>query len=306
MSASQTRDEIQAICAGTKAVTVIERDGGLVLEVAAVCGLASIALQGAHLLSWVPTGHSDVLWCSQLSQLGGGKAIRGGIPICWPWFGPHATDPNQPQHGFARTTVWSLARVSGSDTAVSLVFDLPHAAARTAGVPGDVDVSVHFNFGLDLDIRLVTHNRGAAPLTVSAALHTYFRVGDVAQIVIDGLDGATYRDNTDAGRQRQQIGPRRIMAETIALFDHAAETQTLTDPLLQRQITISRRSGASTVVWNPGANAKTMADISSGAETQFVCIESGDIGVAACTVQPGELHAIHVVYKVTPKVMTTS
>lgn len=275
------------VVAGVDGVSIAERDGGTVIDIATRAGHAAIALQGAQVLHWQPAGQThDVLWMSPVARLGGGKAIRGGVPICWPWFGPHA-DPGKPQHGYARNCMWSIveARRTGDD--VHMVFALPADAPGHEHLPGSAQVRFQVAIGNALAMQLETKNTGAAPLTITQALHTYVRVGDVARIAIDGLDGATYRDNTDNGRAKEQLGAMTIPRETVALFDEASAKSNLTDPVLARRILVTRTAGRSTVVWNPGASAAGMGDVPPPSQTEFVCIESGNIGQAAEHVAPG-------------------
>lgn len=279
-------------------VTVDVRNGGAIIDVATRVGRAAIALQGAQVLSWQPAGQShDVLWHSPLARFGGGKAIRGGIPICWPWFGMHA-DTAKPQHGYARNAAWHLtsARRSGDD--VSLEFELPADCAGREHLDGAAELRLRVTIGATLEIALETKNVGQTPFTITQALHTYLRVGDTSRIAISGLDGATFRDNTDGGREKRQTGDLKIARETVALFDNAPTTHVLTDPVLARRITATRTGGASTVVWNPGDAAATMGDIPPPSQSHFVCIESGAIGRAAMVVLPGGTTTVGARYEV--------
>ncbi len=271
------------VLAGIDGVTLTERAGGAVVDVATRAGHAAIALQGAQVLYWHPAGQThDVLWLSPAARFGGGKPIRGGVPICWPWFGPR---PGQPQHGYARTALWSIvgARRAGDD--VELVFELPPADADPQAANARLRFAVVF--GSTLDMRLETTNVGTEPMSLTHALHTYLRVGDVGRISIEGLDGATYRDNTDNGTMKQQRGVMSIPRETVALFDDAAARHVLDDPVLRRRIVVTRTFGRSTIVWNPGASAAGMGDVPPPSQTEFVCIESGSIGEAADLLAPG-------------------
>jgi glucose-6-phosphate 1-epimerase len=300
MSSEQALADLAAICRTSGGVTASARDGGLVIDVVTSAAQGTISLQGAQVLSWTPEQQQhDVLWCSPLSRRGGGKAIRGGIPICWPWFGPHATDPAQPQHGFARTTDWILRDVARQpDDAIRLAFDLPAGAAQAAGYSDSIGVGLVVVMGRTLDVALTTRNLGIEPSTVTLALHTYLQVAAVEACVIEGLDGAVYRDNTQAGRATRLIGPLKISRETIALFDEADARQSLTDPILGRRIDVVRAGGRSTIVWNPGAAAAALADVPPGCEAAFVCVESGAIGRGAVTLAPGTDHTLRATYSV--------
>jgi glucose-6-phosphate 1-epimerase len=273
-------------------IGVSERDGGVVIDIATRSCHAAIALQGAQVLHWHPAGQShDVLWLSPVARFGGGKAIRGGVPICWPWFGQHPL-AEKPQHGFARNAMWSVieARRTGDD--VTLVFELPANCLGREHLEGTARLRFHVTVGAALDMSLETMNTGAAPITITQALHTYLRVGDVSRISVEGLDGATYRDNTDGGRAKEQHGTMTIPRETVAIFDEAATSHVLIDPVLGRRIAVTRSGGRSTVVWNPGASAAGMGDVPPPSQNEFVCIESGAVGAAAMTLAPGSVARI--------------
>jgi glucose-6-phosphate 1-epimerase len=274
--------------------------GGAVVNIAAPSASARIALQGAQLLSWTPHGFTDVLWCSSLSQLGGGKAIRGGVPVCWPWFGPHAHDTQRPQHGFARNLPWQLERSALSGDTAELTFALAAEDCAAFTPEHDLSAELTLRIGQRLEMSLTTINRSSTTAPLSIALHTYLAVSDVATIEIDGLDGANYRDNTRGGVATPHSGPMRIAGETIALFDEAPQRQTVIDPSANRKIIIDRANAGSTIVWNPGANANTMADIPPGAAKHFVCVESGVIGRSALALAPGARHTLDVAFSVVP------
>lgn len=253
---------------------------------------ARIAVQGAQILSWRPGGGQDVLWCSPMIAPGSGKAMRGGIPICWPWFGPH-DEPGRPQHGHARNAIWRLEHVVRTGAGWRLSFGNP------AGAEG-LSARLGMEVGNSLSAELRTCNEGSSPATFSTAFHTYFRVGNVTGIRVRGLDGATYRDNSDGGRSKVQNGDLTISGETVALFDSSPAAVVLEDPALARRIHVARSGGASTIVWNPMAAARTMADIPSGQEREFICVESGAMGAASVTLAEGAIHTLGVVYRVEP------
>lgn len=291
-------NQARNIIKGLDGVTISTRLGGAVIDVATRASRATIALQGAQVLHWQPAAQThDLMWTSPLARFGGGKAIRGGIPICWPWFGMHA-DAAKPQHGFARNVPWLLTAAKRHADNIHLEFQLPADCAGREHLDGALDLRYRMTFGATLEIALETTNVGELPITITQALHTYLRVGDVGRISIAGLDGATYRDNTDGGREKRQSGDLCIAAETVALFDEAPNVHVLVDPVLARRITVTRTGGASTVVWNPGKSAATMGDIPPPSQAEFVCIESGAIGRAATVVAPGATSMIGARYTV--------
>lgn len=253
---------------------------------------ARVALQGAQVLSWRPGGGEDVLWCSPDIAPGSGKPMRGGIPVCWPWFGPHA-EPGRPQHGHARTAIWRLDGAVRTGAGWHLSFGLP-AGADMLSARLDIEI------GHQLSLELRTRNEGSSTATLSTALHTYFRVGDVTRVRVGGLDGTAYRDNADGGRAKVQHGDLTITRETVALFDVSPAAVVIEDPVMARRIHIERDGGTSTIVWNPMSAARAMADIPQGQEREFICVESGAIGAASVTLVEGAIHALGVVYRVEP------
>lgn len=296
-------EEMMRLLNAVDGVRLGQSRGGLVLDIATPAATATIALQGAQILSFAPRGHDDMLWCSPVSPLGGGKAIRGGIPICWPWFGI-VEDKAKPQHGFARNLVWDLVDVAQLDDDgghVVLTLKLPREAKEREHFAAGAQATAFIDVGRTLSLRVETDNEGDEAFTINEALHTYFSVGAVSAISIDGLSGVRFRDNTDGGREKTQSGPLAIRAETVALFDTSPDVLTITDPVLKRRIRIVRDSDSrSTVVWNPGAAAAGMIEIPKGDETRFVCVESGNIGASAVTIEPGESHACGVSYTIAP------
>ena len=272
---------------------VVEREGYALVTIDSPACTAELSLQGAQVLRWRPVlpgvTPADVLWCAPLPPAGSNKAIRGGIPVCWPWFGPHASDPAQPQHGLVRTAPWALTETAEKPSGIGVVFE--HQAWGCS-------LRLEVNLGAELALALTTRNLGPEPRTITEALHTYFHVADVGAMTIHGFDGCTFRDNTDGGRPKCHSGTFTIARETIALFDTAPDICGIDDPKLGRRITLSRTGGRSTVVWNPGAAGDAISDLPSGGQQQFVCIESGNIGANAVTIAPGAEHSLAVAYRV--------
>ena len=272
-------------------VRVVNRAGHTIIVANTMTAQLEIALQGAQLLSWQPKGQPDLLWCAPLPPAGTGKAIRGGVPICWPWFGPHASDPAQPQHGLVRTVDWQLSHtaVTPAGVLIALTHDAWGCALRL-----DVEASS------SLQLTLTTRNVGQQPVSITEALHTYFSVSDVGGIGIHGLDGCRFRDNTDGGAEKLQHGVCRTDKETIAVFDQAPDICEIDDPGLKRRIRIARRGGQSTVVWHPGASVAGFKDIPASTDRQFVCVESGNVGASTVTIAPGATHKLGVTYDLLP------
>ena len=167
--------------------------GGLVVaEVENEAASALIALQGAQLMGWTPGAEQPVIWLSEAAGFEAGKSIRGGVPLCWPWFGPHASEAGYPAHGYARTVLWEVLTTEAlSPVQTRLVLRLVETDATRAWWPHDTPVECHITVGEVLEFELVTRNAGSEPVTIGEALHTYFEVGDVARVQVLGLEDAS-------------------------------------------------------------------------------------------------------------------
>ena len=256
-------------------------------------GRALVSLQGAQVLNWRHHSQGEMLWWSPLSPPGRGSAIRGGIPICWPWFGPHPTDRSQPQHGLVRTVDWSVAAAGSSSGASYLELALTHFAAGSSA-----ELRLRVEVAARLKVELNVLNTGDNALTVTEALHTYFAVQDVGSVALAGLEGCSYRDRTASDQIRVLDGLLVVDGETNAHFDETPDRLRLIDKGRDHVIEIERLGGRSTVVWNPGPGARAMADVVLGGERGFLCVESGNIGSSAVTIPPGCSHHLGVRYSI--------
>ena len=280
------------------------RNGLDVVELVTPASTCTIALHGAQVLAFAPRGDRDWLWVSEKATFAVGKALRGGIPVCFPWFGPFlSTLPARdggglPAHGFARTRVWRLSRVDALDDArvraeLELASDVdtlrvfPHAfTARLAVTAGD---------GLDLAFEVA--NTGSAPFGFEVALHTYFAVSAARDVAVDGLGGCAYVDKVAGGALRRQDGaPIRFEGEVDRVYDSGGPVA-ISDPTRARPIRVESTGAASTIVWNPGpAKTATLADMSPDGFNRFVCVETGNVGDRRVTLAPGARHETHVRY----------
>ena len=288
-------------CGISGQVTFRKDSGGLVIaEVTNSHATASIALQGGHLMSWTPCGGRPVIWLSRAATLAPGKSIRGGVPVCWPWFGPHATESAFPAHGFARTVPWeaisSEVLVNG-DTRLS--FRLVQSDKTRAQWPSPSQLDIRITLGAALEIDLVTHNTGDAPITIGEALHSYFEVSDIRRIAIHGLEGCRYIDKVDGGKRKQQAGPVTFNAETDRVYLDTTADCLIDDPEFKRRIRVSKQGSRSTVVWNPWQEkAAKMGDLGENGYLNMVCLESANAADNVATVSPGDTHHLSVIYRV--------
>jgi glucose-6-phosphate 1-epimerase len=247
-----------------------------------------------------PRGQRPVLFMSQASSFAPGKPIRGGVPVIFPWFGPRAGDSAAPMHGFARLQPWQVESTSiEADGSVRVSLALGPTDFSRSLWPEDFALRYIVQVGASLDMSLEVRNTGGRAFTFEDALHTYLAVGDVRQIRVDGLAGASYIDKTDAMKRKVHDGaPLQINAETDRLYLNTDATVTVTDPVLGRQLEVQKRGSQSTVVWNPWiAKAKAMADFGDQEWPSMVCIEAVNAADNAVQLPPGQTHTLRQILK---------
>ena len=275
-------------------------EGGLaVVRVFGPAGTAEVYLRGAHVSAWAPAGGTPVIWMSEQSEFAPGIPLRGGVPICFPWFAGHPTDASAPSHGFARLADWQLveAREAGDD--VVLVFQLTDTeATRSSAWPHRFEARYTITVGAELTLSLQVTNRDSETVTFEEALHTYFAVADIRQTTVAGLESAPFIDRL-SGAKPAESTPVRFEAETDRIYLNTTATTTVTDAATDRAITVSTQGSASTVVWNPWIDkAAAMADFGDDEYTGMVCVETCNIRDNAITLAPGAGHAMTVRYSV--------
>jgi glucose-6-phosphate 1-epimerase len=250
-----------------------------------------IALNGGHVMEWMPEGAQPVLYMSAEAVLEPGKAIRGGIPICWPWFGPHS-DASKPAHGLVRTLMWEFDRARESEEAVDLVLKLTDSEASRSLWPHAFEARLHIRMGLELEVGLELVNTDRNSWSMSGALHTYLNVGDVRDCSIHGLHGTQYVESRLSAEKRPQHGAILIDQEVDRLYASDAAV-IVHDTLFQRELRIEKSGSLSTVVWNPWIEkSKRLSDLPDEAYPEFVCVETANAGEDTITLQPGESHLL--------------
>lgn len=270
--------------------------GGQVRAVATgPLGEGRVHLHGGHVTHWQPAGSAPVLFLSPNARFAPGRAIRGGVPVIFPWFGPRRDGGPGPEHGFARTAAWSVeATRREPDGAVTLVLLLGDDAETRATWPHAFALRHYVTLGPGLAMTLEVENRGEAPFVFEAALHSYLHVGDVGAVTVSGLSGATCVDK-NAGMRRHVQGdaPLRITGPTDCMFLGTTAACTVDDPTLGRRLVIEKDGSASTVVWNPwAAKAAAMADLGPDAWRAMLCVETANVADDAVTLVPGARHAM--------------
>jgi glucose-6-phosphate 1-epimerase len=262
---------------------------------------ATLLLQGAHLMTWAPKGEKPVIWMSPEAKFVPGKSVRGGVPVCWPWFGPHPTQPSFPGHGFARTVMWEVIDTKSLPEGTWLAFRLIPTDATRAQWPHDSEVVLQMVIGKTLDIDLATWNTGNAPIAIGDALHTYFEVGDVRYAKIHGLHMIEYLDKVDGGKRKEQLGPVIVGQEVDRIYLDTPDDCVIEDTKLARRIRISKQGSRSTVVWNPWIEkADKMGDLGPEGYLHMLCVESTNAADDVVTIAPGAEHHLWVRYSVEP------
>lgn len=258
-----------------------------------------VYLHGAHVTSWKPTGTGDTLFVSEKSRWEDGRAIRGGIPICFPWFRDLADNPRAPQHGFARIKAWQLRSIRATGDTVTVAMSTSSDAESREWWPHDFRLTYRVTFGNNLELELEMENTGLSPLRFEEALHTYHRVGNAGEIQIEGLDGIAYLDNTDSNRRCLQSGTVVFDSQLDRIYLETGHPLRLIDPQLGRQVNVAKAHSLTTVVWNPWKEgARSMPDLGDEEWMQMVCIEASNIRDFAIDLQPGQRHRMQVMITV--------
>ena len=254
---------------------------------------AVVALQGAQVLSYVPAGGEEVLWLSPVAQLSTAKAVRGGIPVCWPWFGPHPDGASKPAHGFVRAAPWQVIETATDDLATRITLRFDAATIDPALWPHQAIATLTAELASSLKITLETVNEGANDISLSQALHSYFAVGDVSRVVISGLNQRRYIDQLDRSAAPVQSGEILIAAEVDRIYQDTADDVIIADASSARAIKVAKSGSASTVVWNPWLEkGERLGDLGAGGHSRFVCIETANAGSDIQILRPGARHSL--------------
>jgi glucose-6-phosphate 1-epimerase len=281
---------------------VISGSGGLPkLQVTTKSGSAEIYLHGAHVTSWQPTGAKEVIFLSKHSQWKDGRAIRGGIPVVFPWFRAKADDPKAPAHGFVRTREWQLDSViSKEDGSVIAVFSTESDASTRLWWPHEFRLELRITIGVTLGLELTATNRGSAPFSFEEALHTYFHVGQVERVHVRGLNGVTYLDNVNQNREKTQSGDLVLTGTTDNAYLDTLGVTELIDPILRRTVRTEKENSRTTVVWNPWQQGSaSLSDLGEDEWRQMTCVEASNVLSCAVSLAPGEEHTMRATLSIT-------
>jgi glucose-6-phosphate 1-epimerase len=276
-------------------VRVEQGNGGLPrLRISTAAGAGEIYLHGAQVTSWRPAGGDEVIFLSERSHWEDGKAIRGGVPVCFPWFRGKADDPKAPAHGFARTRQWTLESVEAvDDRSVTVVCATVADDGTRHWWPNDFRVVHRITIGKTLRMELIATNIGSTTFRFEEALHSYFRVADVECVTVRGLAGISYLDNMDGNREKVQAGDLKLRGPADNAYVNTTGAADIVDPVLGRVVRTEKENSSTTVAWNPWQQgAARLADLGDDEWRGMICVEASNILSAAVSLDPGEQHTL--------------
>ncbi len=275
-------------------------ESGLIYaEITTPQATATVYLHGAHLTHWQPVGHKPVLFTSRRSEFVPGKAIRGGVPMIFPWFGARHDGKPGPSHGFARTQEWTLAFAAVAGEDVHLTFTLgPTELSRSLGYDR-FQLAFLLTIGRTLTMQLTVGNEAETPLVFEEALHTYYAVGNIHETRITGLEDTHYLDKMENQQEKVQEGSITIIGPTDRVYLNTAATCVVHDAAGGREISVEKTNSNTTVVWNPWeSGAAKLADMEPEEWRGFVAVETVNSAVNAVTLAPGASHTMRTVVMV--------
>lgn len=262
-----------------------------------------IAQQGAQVLSYQRVGEPPLLWLSDQALFKQGKSVRAGVPVCWPWFGNLARNPQSvqamyqaseaPAHGLARGRDWQLLGIDSSSTELRIDFTLPQALGHLPGWPHTVALNLSIVMGEQLSLTLSSENLGSDPVTISQALHSYFAVSDVRQVRVEGVAGLNYIETLANWEQRNQQGDLGFAGETDRIYLQAPEQLSIVDPAWNRRILLRSSGSRSAVIWNPWTDrAADLIDMANDGWQRMLCIETANVWDDLVQLAPGARHTL--------------
>ena len=260
---------------------------------------ATISLHGAQILSFIPHNQTDILWVSEKSLFRPDKAIRGGIPICWPWFNAHPTDTSKPSHGFARLSEWSVVSTKViPDGATQITFELQSNDKTKQLWPHDFRTTYTVTIGNILTVALTTHNTGNEAFIVTSALHTYFNISNIENVTIHGLQNSIFLDSL-TNCEEKETSPITIDREIDRVYlDHSGNCL-INDNGLRRSIKITKQGSNSTVVWNPWIKkSERMSDFGNQEYNSMLCLETTNTHDDAIQIQPNHTHTLSAIISI--------
>jgi len=266
-----------------------------------------VAQQGAHIISYQVGDDQPLIWSNPGAVFKHGKAIRGGMPVCWPWFGNLQRNPQSVQamrndgepanaHGEVRAIDWELMGMGEDGDALIIEFIQPKAEGHLPGWGHTVGLKLQIRLDAALNVSLVSFNAGSEDVTLSQALHSYFAISDIKQVSIEGLDGVSYLNTLESWEQQNvQAGDITFHGETDRIYLDTPDLISIVDPEWKRRIQIQTTGSKSSVVWNPWIEkTKTFNDMQADGWQNMVCVETANVMSDVVTLKPNDLHQMSV------------
>ena len=255
--------------------------------------ILELYLQGAHITRYQPAAGIEVLWMSDSALYQPGKALRGGIPLCWPWFGAHADNPDLPQHGYARTSQFQVSSTKADHQATSIILTLDAAQAPWPEWENRAALEFEIRLSDSLWMEMRSCNLSASPLILSNALHSYFAISQRQQVAIPAVTGLTYLDKLQDYLPRQQASEITLKSEVDRVYQAPPATIDLLDQGHGINTSIESWGNSNLVIWNPGEQkARQMKDFDDHGFEKMICIEPANALAQCITLLPGEHHRL--------------
>jgi len=277
-------------------VEIVNGRGGLPLvKITTPWSKAEVYLLGAHIAGFQKNGEPPLLFMSAKSWFEAGKPIRGGVPICFPWFGGRV---GEPAHGLVRIMPWELVEAAAATNgAVTIRLRLAKVSLKSEWAALRTELAV--TVAETLTMELVATNESAdQTLEIENCLHTYFQVGDIGAVSLAGLQNTPFNDfaagAAGAGKVENDA-VLRIAKETNRVYPDHTATVEIRDEKLKRLIRVEKSNSKSTVVWNPWTTQKLPDDFDPAEYSQMVCVESGNVKQNKISLAPGKATALKVV-----------
>lgn len=295
-------DQLNADYGIVNQLKFVEGKGGFpVIEVDNNKAKARISAYAGQVLSFQPVGEpEDLMFVSENAYYKTGKATKGGIPICWPWFGPDPEGLGRASHGFVRNRMWQVLSTEAMATGETRVKLGVSSSAETQEIwPHSFELAIEIVVGTQLSVSLITQNTGSEAFSITQAFHTYFAIGDVNQVQVLGLEDASYLDKVDGGTQKTQAGAVTISAETDRIYTGVKPELVIDDAALGRRIRITTTGSHTAIVWNPWAEISAkMADLAEQDYQRFICVETANAADETIQVAPGSNYQLQAVYAI--------
>ncbi|MDO8436726.1 MAG: D-hexose-6-phosphate mutarotase [Nitrosomonadaceae bacterium] len=280
----------------------IEGKGGFpFIEISNTKASALISVYAGQVLSFRPAGEAnDLMFLSEKAYYQPGKAIKGGVPICWPWFGADPQGLGRPAHGFVRNRLWNVvATGTTADGGTKVTLGLIDTPETRAIWPQSFTLALEITVGSSLNLELVTCNTGTQMFPVTQAFHTYFKVGDISQTSVLGLEGTDYIDKTDNSAQKQQTGAVMINTEVDRIYLGVQGELVVADAALKRRIRIASRGSKAAVVWNPWVKISAeMGDLQDDDYRRLLCVETTNAATDVVEIAPNSEFRLVANYRV--------